>query len=149
MRGCYRTYTIIGDRAESWGEAYPVVCAVSQDDDVEWNVSALGEHRYTTRDPETHPLRSFALFGYQGEGNWAWIGIQNEPVVALEDIPEYQTDRQLMAQLHGVTLWDAEWLATTYGIVMYPLFDNWQAFTNPAEIQTMLEIMNTYLAGKP
>lgn len=149
LRGCYRIYAVTGNQIDLWGEVYPVICIVSQDDEAVWKVSVLGGHRFTSGNPETQQLRSFALFGYQGEGNWVWIGMQKEPVIELEDIPDVQADRQLMSQLHGVTPWDAEWLETTYGIAMHPLFDNWQAFTDPSEIQAMLEAMNAYLAGNP
>ena len=149
LRGCFRSYTIIGDRIERWGEAYPVLCVVSRDDEAMWKISALGDHRYTSGDGAVQALRSFAVFGYQGEGNWAWIGMQKEPIVKLENIPDVQADRQLMAQLHGVTPWNAAWLETSYGIAMHPLFDNWQAYTDSAEIKAILEVMNAYLADNP
>ena len=118
LRGCYHTETVQGDRVESWGVAYPVVCVASMDQG-EWVVMELGAHRYATR---LLPTRRFLLYGYAGEGLWISIGYQKEPFVEIRlpesgdpatllltmELGEIVQDRTFSAGQHGLAPWDRE-----------------------------------------
>lgn len=147
LRGCYRTETIEGDRVESWGVAYPVVCVVTMDQG-EWAVLELGSHRYTTN---SLPTRRFFIYGYTGDGLWVSIGYQKEPFVEIRlpkssnpavlpltmELEQIVQDRKFSAGLHGLTPWDQAWLEETFGVSMRPLPANWQGLNDPSEYQAI------------
>ncbi len=147
LRGCYRTRTIVGATVETWSE-YPVICELTQDyDNAIWAVSKLGEHMFTAGAQTTSAAkvtRYFTMFGYVGNGNWAWLGILDKPVVSSDQLAgiDLHQDRQMYADIHQVSVWDAEWLETTYALTVQPLPEGWQAATDSANMQAILDAMN-------
>ena len=151
LRGCFRTYTITGNERQDWGVEYPVICVLARDDEGAWAVSELNGNWFTAGNGIDHASRrTFTLFGYAGDGNWYWIGIQKDPQVDLQTV-EMQNDRQLITARHGITPWDADWAAATFGLATQPLPENWQSFTDQVNIQPILDEINaafqTFLEG--
>lgn len=147
LRGCYRTETIRGGRAESWGVAYPVICVVTMDQG-EWAVLELGSHRYASG---SLPTRRFFMYGYTGDERWVSIGYQREPFVEIRfpgtsqpavlpltmSLDEIVQDREFIAELLGLSPWDEAWLEVTFGLAMRPLPENWQSLSDPSEYQAI------------
>lgn len=151
LHGCFRTATIVGNRVEQWGDGYPVICVATQDyvSNASYTFSSLGEHNYATTEGKPIHHRYFAFFGYSGTtnaslgGEWTWLGRWRD---LSEDIyPAGVSDEyKLFSELFGAPLWNAEWLEQTYGLSMRPLPENWQSFTNDADVQAVLDAINSY-----
>ncbi len=142
LRGCFRTYEVVGNQARPWNKEYPVICALSEDSFGTRIVFQLGEHTFTA---PAEPTRSFALFGYSAEGNWVWLGTQKEPKVSLSMLPDFQQESQLAAQLHNLPVWEATWLKETYHLPPKALPEGWQTLTSEADKQAILESLNAVL----
>ena len=136
LRGCFRTSTVVGNRLNTWGGDYPVVCLVAEDAVNTRIVYSLFDHVYTT---SAVPMRSFLLFGYQGEGEWVWLGTQTEPRQPITDLEANARDRLTIASLYDSQPWDADWLRDTYGLIMQPPPQGWQDMTSEYEKQTILD----------
>jgi len=145
LRGCFRTFTIVGNEKQDWGDGYPVVCKLSMDVEAINVLMCLDGHCYTTPYP---PARLFVLYGYMGNGNWTWLGTQNDLNLDIDDAQGMQSDRLAISDLHGIVPWDAAWLTQTYQLEMQSLPENWQGFTDDAEIQAIMSAINSYLAGE-
>lgn len=142
LRGCYRTETVQGDRVQSWGKKYPLLCVVAMDQG-EWVVMELGSHRYATR---SLPTRRFFVYGYRAEGDWVSLGYQKEPFVEIRlpaagdpavlpltmDLDQVIRDWHFIAGLHELSPWDAAWLGETLGVAIRPLPDHWQRLNDPS-----------------
>ena len=76
LRGCFRTSTVVGNRLEIWGGDYSVICLVIEDAENTHIVYSLDGHIYTST---ATPMRSFLLFGYLSDGDWVWLGTQENP----------------------------------------------------------------------
>lgn len=142
LRGCFRTYRVVGNRAQPWNKDYPVLCVLSEDSAGSQIVFQLDGKTFTS---PAKPTRSFALFGYTVEGGWVWLGTQNEPKVSLETLPGFLKDAQTSAGMHDLPVWDAAWLAETYGLPGKGLPEDWQAMTNESDKQVILEALNAAL----
>jgi hypothetical protein len=127
LRGCFRTYNLVGTEKQVWNEQYPVICTVAEDAEIAGSIASLGDHLFAGIGKEAVPYRSFLLFGYQGNGEWVWLGIQKEPTFTFKSFDEAQQDREQISKQYGAPIWDAEWLQTTYGLAMKPFPENWRA----------------------
>lgn len=143
LRGCFRTYEIVGNQAKTWNQDYPVICVLSEDSFGAQIVFQLDGHTFTS---PAEPTRSFALFGYSGEGNWVWLGTQKEPKVNLSTLPDFQQEAQLAAKFQNLPVWDVAWLNETYNLPARTLPEGWQSLTNEADKQAILEGLNTTLS---
>ena len=148
LRGCFRTYTIVGNETRSWNDDYPVICSVSIDQPGQATVG-YGDLVFTSSVLLT---RNYFLYGYIGGGDWVLIGRQTEPSFQIKtdpDAPDYMdlsipfdeilNDQQTLTTFLGVELWNTDWISTTYGLTMRPLPANWQNHTDPAEYQLIAD----------
>jgi len=142
LRGCFRTSEIVGNQAKSWNADYPVICVLSEDSSASRVIMTLDGHVYTA---QAEPTRSFALFGYSGDGQWLWLGTQKQPKVALGTVEDYQNETQTNARLYGAELWDSAWLTKQMGLSMKVLPDGWQNARDEAELKAILKILNADL----
>jgi hypothetical protein len=142
LRGCFRTSKVVGNRAEAWNTDYAVICTLSEDSVGTQSVFNLAGHTYTSA---AQPLRSMTLFGYLGNGQWVWLGTQKDPKVNLTTLSNYIREAADSAAGNGAVVWDADWLAQTYGLGMQPLPGDWQAASNPADQQAILAGLNAAL----
>jgi hypothetical protein len=142
LRGCFRASTVVGNKAELWNQDYPVICTLSEDSYGSRIVFNLDGYTYTS---ESIPTRSFVLFGYLGNGQWAWLGTQKEPKIALETLGDFVGDAAASAGMHGETVWDASWLEQTFDLPMKPLPENWQTARDETERQAILDGLNAVM----
>ena len=146
LRGCYRTYAIVGTEKNSWGD-YPVICTLSVDVVGAWRVFELNDLQVTSGGGETGMNRSYSMFGYIGDGLWVSLGEQADATMPIDDLAQIEGDRRFMLDLHEIdTPWDAAWLNVTYGLAIQPLPEGWQSDTDPAEIQAITDALNAYWA---
>ena len=136
LRGCYRTRTIVGNQAESWGR-YPVICVVAYDRDPGWIVTELGALRFSVDLTAELPLRRFVLFGYAGE-RWVLLGEPRDRQITIEESSAAAQERERVTVRYGATPWDAAWLATMFDLTMRALPENWPRFgADPEVIQAI------------
>lgn len=147
LRGCFRTYTIVGNHVEDWGTGYPVICVLAEDMEGIYFASLDG-NAYTPGEPTYK--RATALFGYTGNNNWIWIGTERDTIYRypIEDAEKMRNDRQWVADLYGATVWEAAWLEQTFGLIMRPLPENWQSLTSEADKQAVLNALSNQ-GGSP
>lgn len=144
LRGCFRTSTVAGNRVETWGGDYPVICVVVEDAENNHIVYALEGHFYTST---ATPMRSFLLFGYLNNGNWVWLGTQSDPQLEIVDPAASANDRLTIATLYDSQPWDAKWLEQVYQLKMLPLPEGWQEFNDEYEKQAILGQLSAEMAG--
>ena len=142
LRGCFRTSSIVGNRLETWGGDYSVICVVIEDAENTSVIYQLGEHVFTS---SAVPMRSFLLFGYAGEGLWNWLGTQSDPKVEIDDPAKFAGDRLTIATLYDSQPWDMKWLKRRYGLEMQPLPLSWQDKMDKADMQAILSGLNAYV----
>ncbi len=143
LRGCFRTSRVIGNQSQPWNEDYPVLCVLSEDSTASFVTVALDGHVYTS---EAEPMRTFALFGYRGAGEWLWLGTHQEPKVPLAKLKDFQVEAQAVSDLYGAELWDVAWLGDSFGLELQPLPENWQNAQSDADLKIILNELNRYLA---
>ncbi len=148
LNGCYRTQTVSGDQIDDWGMEFPVVCVLSFDEGEGMLVHELGEHQFVQSRAWG---RIFVQFGYSDVMNqWVYMGYHPDSSImqghdVYETVKERaQKDQEFIAEAHGLVPWDAAWLEAAYGFTMYPLPDEWQSYTNEAEIDFFVETFDTY-----
>jgi len=130
LRGCFRARSIVGLQVDEWG-LYPVMCVVSGDYDNSYFGAEMGDHRGTENSNNAaDPVRVFFVFGYSGSGLWNFIGYQGQPIVRLSEMQDQQGDRKFMSDSHGVSVWDAAWVESAFGVAPRPMFDGWQTYVN-------------------
>lgn len=139
LRGCFETSSVKGNRVEIWGGEYPVICLVVEDAENTHILYALNNHIFIST---ATPMRSFLLFGYLGDGQWAWLGTQIEPKLEITNAEENASDRLTVATLYDSQPWDPRWLSTTHHLDMQPLPENWQTFTDESEKQYILSVLS-------
>jgi hypothetical protein len=144
LRGCFRTSTVAGNRVETWGGDYPVICVVVEDAENNHILYSLEGHFYTST---ATPMRSFLLFGYLGNENWVWLGTQSDPKLEIVDPAANANDRLTIATLYDSQPWDAKWLEQVYQLKMLPLPEGWQEFNNEYEKQVILGQLSADMAG--
>jgi hypothetical protein len=140
LRGCFRTYNLVGTEKQVWNEGYPVICTVAEDVEIAGSIASLGDHLFAGLSKEIVPYRSFLLFGYQGNNEWVWLGIQKEPTHVFQSFDEAEQDRQWISQQIGAPVWDSMWLETTYGLAAKPFPENWHsAIDDQTAMQAILD----------
>ena len=144
LRGCFRTSTVVGNRVETWGGDYSVICLVIEDAENTHIVYSLGGHIYTST---ATPMRSFLLFGYLSDGAWVWLGTQENPKHEITDLQKSADERLIFATLYDSQPWDAKWLLNTYHLLMQPPPENWQTMTDENEKQAILNGLSVDLNG--
>ena len=144
LRGCFRTSSVVGNRAEVWGGEYPVICVVAEDSQATHVIYDLEGHQYTS--PAT-PMRSFLLFGYVSDGLWAWLGTRADPQVPITDAAKSSRELLTVATLFDSQPWDAQWLSNLYDMEMQALPGNWRNLNDEAEKQAILGGLNVQLSG--
>lgn len=142
MRGCFRTYEVVGNQAQEWNVDYPVICVLSEDSSGSQIVFQLDGHTFTS---PSAPTRSFALFGYTGNGDWVWLGTQKEPKVGLETIPDFLEEARTSAEQFGLPVWDTAWLEKNFELPAKPLPESWQSHTQESDKQAILSGLNEAL----
>jgi len=136
LRGCYRTRSIVGNQAESWGR-YPVICVVAYDRNPGWTVTELGELRFSVDLIAELPLRRVVLFGYASKG-WVMLGEPRDRQITIEEPSAAFRERAQVTERYGTVPWDVAWLEATFGLTRYPLPEEWQRLgTDPDTIQTI------------
>lgn len=148
LRGCYRTRNILGSEAEFW-DTHPVHCVVAVDYTPGWVVNQLGENIYAADWSAQPPTRAFVLFGYTDAGTWVLLGELQDQQISLENAGDLPGERESAAARYGAQVWDAQWLADTFGVTMHPLPDAWQTFTDPAGLQAISDALNAYAWQPP
>ena len=139
LRGCFRTASVVGNRVETWGGDYAVVCIIAEDAEGTSAVYALDGHLYVS---PVNPTRSFLLFGYAGYGSWLWLGRQSNPQIAINDPAKNAKERSTVAALYDSEPWDAKWLDERYHLTVRPLPENWHSATDEADKQAILDSLN-------
>lgn len=142
LRGCFRTRSMTGGNLiEEWGNGYPVVCVLAVDG---WWFSHLriGEFGWTNN-LEPSMMRSFYYYGYGGNGEWISVGRARDLSVEL-DPATLADEYKLFSQFYQTPLWDADWLAATYGLTMRPLPENWKDYTDVAGRDEILKLVNQW-----
>lgn len=143
VRGCFRTFTIVGNEKQEWGDGYQVICELYKDIEATNMLMCLDERCYT--DLYT-PKWYSVLYGYSESGDWIWLGTQSNSYF-IEDSQSMQDSRSAIASSIGIVPWDASWLMQTYRLDMQPLPENWQSFTDDVDLQAIVASINAYLAG--
>lgn len=139
LRGCFRTANVVGNRLETWGGDYPVICVVAEDAEGANTVFTLNGHLYAAPVIST---RSFLLFGYAENGVWMWLGTQSNPQITIDDPVKNAKERLTVATLYDSQPWDAKWLDEQYHLTMRPLPENWRSATSETDKQAILDRLN-------
>lgn len=139
LRGCFRTYEIVGNQRREWGEGYVVICTLVEDSEAAYSVMGLGDHLYSA---SVQPLRKTVFFGYRGRHAWIWLGAWKDVSYSLDQKKAGQ-DRALVSNGYGAPIWNAAWLEKTYGLAMVPLPANWWTYTDNAELQAIVDALNS------
>jgi len=144
--GCFRTATIAGNRVEQWGDGYPVLCVAARDllADADYQFLSLGEHRFASLEGNPVHRRTFEFFGYEGKGNWVWLGEWRGLGSDDLDLAQVAGEYRLLTELYGASTWNTAWLAQTYGLAMRPLPAGWRSSTAETDRQAILDELNAY-----
>lgn len=143
LRGCTRTYKIVGNRADYWNDDYEVICSLSEQAANTHIVFALDGHVYST---QAEPTQSFVIFGYTSDKRWVWLGTRQGPKVKMDNLAQFEKDNRRMAEFFGAPYWDSAWLMKTFGMRMQPLPSDWQTRTEEGEKAEILNIVNQYMS---
>lgn len=144
LRGCFRTSSVVGNRVETWGGEYAVVCMVVEDAENTHIVYALDGHVYTT---DAIPMRSFLLFGYVEGGLWVWLGTQEDPKQEIVSPPINARERLTVATMYDSQPWDSTWLLNSHHLIMQPPPQDWQLMTDESEGRMILNSLAEGLNG--
>jgi hypothetical protein len=144
LRGCFHTSTVVGNRVETWGGEYPVICVVIEDALHSGVVYKLGEYLYTST---AVPTRSFLLFGYAGEETWIWLGTQMDPRLDIDNAEQFAQDRLTIATLYDSQPWDTEWWKRQFELAPKPLPSGWQNMQDEFQKQAILMQLNQTVTG--
>lgn len=144
LRGCFRTSTVEGNRLETWGGDYPVICVVAEDAENTNIVYSLDGHGYTS---SATPIRSFLLFGYVNNASWVWLGTQSDPKQSITDTQATANERLTIATLYDSQPWNAQWLERVYGLKMQSLPENWRLLNDANEQQVILSMLSADMGG--
>jgi hypothetical protein len=143
IRGCFRTFTIVGNEQQNWGEGYPVICDLFMDVEASNMLMCLDGHCFNS--PYT-PTMFSVLYGNAGNGSWIWLGTESNSFFTIDDT-QVLLNNHAVTDLNGTVPWDAAWLTQTYQLNMQSLQENWQTLTSDADLQVIVSSINSYLAG--
>jgi hypothetical protein len=142
LRGCFRTSKIVGNQVRTWNGDFPVLCVLNEESNADLVITSLGGNIHTAM---ATPIRSFALFAYVGEGEWVWLGNQQQPIIDLAQLNGQVNDAKDVAELYGARLWDPAWFAEQLELPMRALPDGWQDARGDSSLQDILDDLNAYL----
>lgn len=91
-------------------------------------VSMLRDYQITSHAADRPGSRAFYLIEYRGGGIWHLMGQFADQIVMVEEPEKIAEERQNIAARLGTEVWDAPWLASTYGTNMKPLPQTWRIF---------------------
>lgn len=142
MRGCFRTYTVSGEVRHDWGDGYPIVCALFQDALSDYLVILYGDHLYTGSTGGAY--RRITYFGYNGSGEWIWLGSQQEDRVVLtitehELLESYAT----YSELFQTPIWNSSWMSKVLSMNPRPIPDDWQSATDGDELSAIMDLLRS------
>ncbi|MAT96663.1 MAG: hypothetical protein CL608_05925 [Anaerolineaceae bacterium] len=146
LRGCFRTETVAGNERDDWGNGFDLICVVSQDTETAYGIMQLGAKTFTGGDGSLSASRTFLLFGYRA-GEWFWLGWRADGgrmsyEEAGLDVGLAASDREMMSSLMSLPVWNATWLEAVYGLDIQPLPEGWQAATDTAARDAILDAIN-------
>jgi len=125
--GCFRTTTMNGGEVVSWGDGYPVVCQYFLDSHTTYYVGDINGNVVTAGGPAEHVRRTI-WFGYNGNGNWVFLGVAKNWDVDFSKI-----------QNPGASTINPIVMAQEYGITSKPLPENWITFTGKDYVDAYLK----------
>ena len=124
--GCFRTSSMIGGDVTNWGKGYSVVCQYFGDFQTRYLVHNVNGKVLTVGGTEN--VRRFMWFGYDGNGNWVFLGIAKDWDVDLSQIPNRDT-----STINSTVM------AEKYGVVSFPLPENWTTFMGQEFVDIFLK----------
>ena len=142
-QGCFRGIDTrideVGNKAV-WNGSYPVVCSIIEDDIAANLIMSLNGRVFSA---SSSPTRSLLYFGYDtGTKQWVWLGI-DENLHYSSDVTGAPIDPKSYSGQYGGSVWDAQWLSRAYGLEMKALPDHWQSAQDRAEMQAILDSINS------
>jgi hypothetical protein len=143
-QGCFRGVDARIDMAENgvriWNGNYPVICYIVEEDAATHDIMSLGKHVFSV---SSAPTRSYLYFGYDaGVKQWVWLGIDAN-LHYSGDVAGMPGDHKSYSGQYGGSVWNAQWLFRTYGLKMKAPPDHWQSAHDPAEMQAILDSINS------
>ncbi|HEY5159219.1 MAG TPA: hypothetical protein VII93_14755 [Anaerolineales bacterium] len=143
-QGCFRgidtQIDVIGNKAQIWNGNYPVICYIVEDNAATHIIMSLGGHVFSA---SSSPTRSYLYFGYDLETKqWDWLGI-DENLHSSTDVAIMSSDHKNYSGQYGGSVWSAQWLSQTYGLAMKALPDSWRTANDRAELQAILNSINS------
>lgn len=143
-QGCFRgieaRIDTAGEAVQAWNGSYPVICYIIEDNAATHTVMSLGGHVFST---VSSPARSYLYFGYDSDTKqWDWLGIDSNPHTST-DATAMSSDPENYSGQFGGSVWGPQWLSRTYGLAMKALPAGWRADRNPAELQVILNSINS------
>ena len=145
IRGCFRTFTIVGNLKQEWEKGYPLICEVSMDVEASNMIMCLDNRCYAS---PYNPTRFYALYGYSDEHAWIWLGNEKDKTVSGIKAEEVQADRNdLMLSHRQAAAWDADWLAKNFLLAAEPLPAHWQSLTSQDDLQAIVNSLNAQMSG--
>jgi hypothetical protein len=142
LQGCFRTFTIVGNQKQEWGNGYPVVCSLAMDTEATNMLMCLNAQCYTSM---YSPKRVFALFGYSGNGDWIWLGIAKAYSLEINSDTVPDGERLAVVFAQALTVWDSSWLTQTYQMLSLPVPDGWMGFTDDSDLHFIASSINSYI----
>lgn len=118
FEGCFRTSSMNGGEVVSWGDGYAVVCQYSGDFRTKHYVGSVNGKVVTASGSEN--VRRFMWFGYDGHGNWVFLGLAKD----------WEYDLSQLQDRDGFAINPAV-MVDKYGLTVLPLPENWITFTGP------------------
>jgi hypothetical protein len=143
-QGCFRGSDTrideVGNKVPVWNGSYPVVCSIIEDDIAANLIMSLNGRVFSA---SSSPTRSLLYFGYDtGTKQWVWLGI-DENLHYSSDVTGMPIDPKSYSGQYGGYVWDAQWLSRAYGLEMKALPDHWQSAQDRAEMQAILDSINS------
>ena len=143
-QGCFRgidtRIDMDGSKAQVWNGSYPVICYIVEDNAAAHTIMSLDGHVFSA---SSSPTRSYLYFGYDGETKqWDWLGI-DENLDSSTDVSSMVSDHTNYSGQYGGSVWSAQWLFQTYGLAMKAMPASWQTSNDRAELQAILNSINS------
>jgi hypothetical protein len=124
--GCFRTSSMSGGTVSSWGNGYPVVCQYFADFQSRYYVADANGKVLTVNSAKD--VRRFMWFGYNGNGNWIFLGIAKDWDVDLAQVKG-----------RGPATINADAMIKNYSVSPVSLPANWPAFTGQEFVDAFLK----------
>ena len=129
-----------GSTDQIWNGSYPVICYIVEDNVATHTIMSLGGHVFSA---SSSPTRSYLYFGYEPETKqWDWLGI-DENLHSSIDVATMSIDQKIYSGQYGGSVWSAQWLSHTYDLAMKALPTSWQTANDRADLQAILNSINS------